>query len=262
MLVLVVLAAPLAAAQVPAWPDGDHNPFGHSPIRIHLDLSNLSAETPDYAPQVHEALAYWEQGGNGALNWTVEFEVVDSPEEADIVFWLSDSLEPSPTCGNSESALGCARPFERPVPVEVRLKDNAGAWVAFRLVREVSMHELGHALGLPHSDDANDIMAAHARLRAATSWRPGDLTRLVAGTAFLLSLACIGAYVLWRALRSDPRMGAVHEMAPGEADAPCEAAPEGAHAFDGVTLHVRGEEEDWAVCRHCRRGLPVLAPRQ
>lgn len=251
VLIALLLGAPLALAQdAPEWPAGRYNPFGHSPIRIFVDLSN---DTEDYAGSVRAGMRYWEEGGNGALRWDVRFEEVPDRAEADIVFWLRDAGRSGPICNESESALGCARPFDRPVPIEVVIRISDGRYRSYQQVKEVTQHELGHALGLPHSSDPNDIMAPRASLHSGTTWRPGDLPRLLGGAALLLGMSLLGVLVLRRALRPTADVGRVTRMKEG----PCPVGRGGVHDLHPATIVTAAGEEEWLVCVACLQGRPA-----
>lgn len=261
VLLIALVAAPIAISplargqdtqQAPDWPDGRYNPFDHSPIRIFVDLSN---DTEGYASSVRQAMRYWEEGGNGALDWEVRFEEVPDRASADILFWLRDASRVGPICDEAESALGCARPFERPVPIEVVVRISDGRYRSYQQVREVSQHELGHALGLPHSSDPNDIMGPRASVHAGTTWRPGDLPRLLGGAALLVGVGIVGALILLRALRPKVELGRITRLTEG----PCPVARGGVHDLQPATIETAAGEEDWLVCVACRQGRRVDA---
>lgn len=249
-LVLAVLVAGSVAAAADPFPDGASNWFGHAPIRIHLDLSNLTEENARFADEARQALRWWEAGGNGRLQWEARFEEVARREDADIILWFRDEARVGPLCLEDERALGCARPFERPVPIEMLARRSDGSYVAYALVREVTKHEVGHAIGFGHSDVPGDVMAPHASGWAAGGWRPGDLPRALAGLAAALVILAGLVLLAWRMLR--PR-DEVHRLDDPEGE--CPRARSSRHAFEPLEVDVEGEWQDWQVCRWCRGGF-------
>ncbi len=141
----------------------DH-PWDHSPITVYIDNENVPPHySPTYYTQVQKALNYWAEGGNGKLEYTPVFEIVDF-EKADIRIRWVENLQKDQ--GAPPGVAGVTIPFVvngRFVRVDITLgvgNYQLMEWVPYSdtAMLSIAEHELGHALGLNHSSDKQDIM--------------------------------------------------------------------------------------------------------
>ena len=140
----------------------DH-PWDHSPITVYIDNKNIPPHySLSYYTQLEEALKYWEKGGNGKLEYTPVFKIVDS-ENADIrITWVEN-----PETNDIISEVGGYTTPQivdgRFVHVDIILGVGAYKgtdWIQYddETMLVLAKHEFGHALGLEHSNDPQDIM--------------------------------------------------------------------------------------------------------
>lgn len=193
---VLLVALPQVAAQNGSAPAA--SPYDHSPIRYHLDKSNLTFATRWYDVKIYQAFAWWTEHGASEMGWTPQFRRVDDAATADIRLWFRDSTRVGETCDNNTEALGCARSDDgRTVDIEIKTRrDGDGAHYSYDVVGSVAEHEIGHALGLPHSTRRDDIMFPSFDTTAFGDARPIDDVRPVLlglGVVVLLIVGSIWA---------------------------------------------------------------------
>lgn len=159
------------------------------PLRVYIP-------EPDFGQ--NQQLSYRQLVASAFMRWqekvpTFKFVMVPQPEAADIrVIWHEHFPE-------SESAWGKAMfptPYRTPEGIRHRSQihlavrpqagtgltsDSQSLFNADELLA-IATHEVGHALGLPHSRNRDDIMSSHIyRLVASYQWEitPRDVATLV-----------------------------------------------------------------------------------
>ncbi|WP_292467955.1 M57 family metalloprotease [Methanolobus sp.] len=139
-------------------------PWDHIPITVYIDNADIPDHySPSYRTDVENALEYWESGGNGQLVYEVDFDIVDT-DNADIRIMWVENLEND--AGVENGVAGFTRPyvtngrFEHADIVLETGNYQGYSWVQYgdTTMQDITTHELGHALGLGHSNSKDDIM--------------------------------------------------------------------------------------------------------
>ncbi|WP_094227498.1 matrixin family metalloprotease [Methanolobus psychrotolerans] len=169
IIAMIILIAIAFASESQRHSDSEESilnpkPWDHSPITVYIDDTNVPEHySPSYRTDVENALKYWETGGNGQLGYQAIFEIVDVDYADILVMWV-DNLEKD--AGVENGVAGFARPYEvngRFERVDIVLETGnfkGYSWVQYgdNTMQNIATHELGHALGLGHSNNRNDIM--------------------------------------------------------------------------------------------------------
>lgn len=161
---MVVILPIVSTASESDYPRISDQPWDHSPITVYIDNKNVPSHySPTYYTQVQKALDYWEAGGNGKLKYTPVLKLVDS-ENADVRIRWGEDLQKDQ--GAPPNVAGAAIPYivnGRFTRVDIILGVGSYQWMKWvpfsdTAMLAISKHEFGHALGLDHSCDKQDIM--------------------------------------------------------------------------------------------------------
>jgi hypothetical protein len=150
-LTLTILAGPALASEV-EMSEAEGHPRGHFPLAVYVaPIADAKLEAA-----VRRAVDDWNSVFRDMLGLTA-FRPVTSRSAAGVIVALASASTPG-MMGVTEIGADGNGVIELPVRITLVEPTARGQTSAETLLYEVAAHELGHALGLPHTADPHSVM--------------------------------------------------------------------------------------------------------